>query len=288
MTAAISNHNGQQRDTGLKAVGELPWGSHFCIFYETKRDLLDILVPYFHAGITANEYCLWIVAPYEFATVAEARAIFGRAWSEFTGDEPTENIDIVPHQKWFGENGGLDISKAISRFRNKAAEAERRGFAGLRFNGSSAWVHEKMRGPKFRDFEHQVDALIADQRMLAACTFPLALSGAKEILDAVRTHEFAVTLRKGVWKRVEIGDIAAARKEARQMSPKLEQLTFRQREILQRIAEEQNTKEIAALLGISIKTVEAHRVQLMRRLKIDNVPGLVRFAIRTGLVSAES
>jgi FixJ family two-component response regulator len=107
-------------------------------------------------------------------------------------------------------------------------------------------------------------------------------------LDAVRTHQFAVTLRKGVWKRVEIGNIAAARKEARQMSPKLEQLTFRQREILQRIAEEQNTKEIAALLGISIKTVEAHRVQLMRRLKIDNVPGLVRFAIRTGLVSAES
>jgi DNA-binding CsgD family transcriptional regulator len=42
------------------------------------------------------------------------------------------------------------------------------------------------------------------------------------------------------------------------------------------------------MLGISVKTVEAHRLQLMRRLKIDNVPGLVRFAIRTGLVSAEA
>jgi DNA-binding NarL/FixJ family response regulator len=68
----------------------------------------------------------------------------------------------------------------------------------------------------------------------------------------------------------------------------LEQLTFRQREILQLVAKGQNTKQIAGLLGISVKTVEAHRLQLMRRLKIDNVPGLVRFAIRTGLVSAEA
>lgn len=68
----------------------------------------------------------------------------------------------------------------------------------------------------------------------------------------------------------------------------LEQLTFRQREILRRIAEGLNTKEIAALLNISTKTVEAHRLQIMRRIKIDNVPGLVRFAIRSGLASADA
>ena len=68
----------------------------------------------------------------------------------------------------------------------------------------------------------------------------------------------------------------------------LEQLTARQREILQLIAEGKNTKEIAATLGISVKTVEAHRLQLMARLDIHDVPGLVRYAIRSGLVSADS
>ena len=68
----------------------------------------------------------------------------------------------------------------------------------------------------------------------------------------------------------------------------LGQLTGRQREILQLIAEGKNTKEIAATLGISVKTVEAHRLQLMARLDIHNVPGLVRYAIRSGLVSADS
>src|SRR5438132_9776170 len=128
--------------------------------------------------------------------------------------------------------------------------------------------------------------MLTGQPMIIACTFPLKLTGAEQILDAAHTHQFAVTVRNGIWKRVEIANIAAARKEARNIDPKLDQLTLRQREILQRIAEGQTTKEIAVLLGISIKTVEAHRLQLMRRLKIDNIPGLVRFAIRTGLVSA--
>ena len=64
-------------------------------------------------------------------------------------------------------------------------------------------------------------------------------------------------------------------------------LTPRQREVLQMIAEGKNTKEIAGTLGISVKTVEAHRLQLMARLNIHDVPGLVRYAIRSGLVSSE-
>jgi DNA-binding NarL/FixJ family response regulator len=67
----------------------------------------------------------------------------------------------------------------------------------------------------------------------------------------------------------------------------LEQLTSRQREILQLIAEGKNAKEIAADLEISNKTVESHRLQLMDRLNIHDIPGLVRYAIRNGLVSAE-
>jgi DNA-binding NarL/FixJ family response regulator len=68
----------------------------------------------------------------------------------------------------------------------------------------------------------------------------------------------------------------------------LERLTSRQREILQLIAEGKNTKEIASTLEISVKTVEAHRLQLMARLDIHDVASLVRYAIRSGLVSSET
>lgn len=67
----------------------------------------------------------------------------------------------------------------------------------------------------------------------------------------------------------------------------LESLTPRQREVLQLIAEGQNTKQIALSLNISVKTVETHRAQLMDRLQIHNIAGLVRYALRNGLIHLE-
>jgi len=66
----------------------------------------------------------------------------------------------------------------------------------------------------------------------------------------------------------------------------LDELTPRQRETLQLIAEGKTTKEIASRLNLSIKTVETHRAQLMERLNIHDVAGLVKFAIRSGLIQA--
>jgi DNA-binding NarL/FixJ family response regulator len=73
---------------------------------------------------------------------------------------------------------------------------------------------------------------------------------------------------------------------SRSQSP-LEKLTPRQREILQLLAEGQTTKAIATILKVSDKTVEYHRSKLMAGLKIFDVAGLVRFAMRTGVISQE-
>ncbi len=64
-------------------------------------------------------------------------------------------------------------------------------------------------------------------------------------------------------------------------------LTPRMREIVQLIAEGRSTKEIAFLLNLSVKTIETHRMHLMARLGLHDVAGVVRYALRTGLISAE-
>lgn len=68
----------------------------------------------------------------------------------------------------------------------------------------------------------------------------------------------------------------------------LDQLTPRQREILQLIAEGKSTKEMAFMLELSVKTVETHRTQMMGRLQIHDVAGLVRYAMRLGLIPPEN
>jgi DNA-binding NarL/FixJ family response regulator len=74
------------------------------------------------------------------------------------------------------------------------------------------------------------------------------------------------------------------RRVGEQDSSSLERLTPRQREVLQLIAEGHTTQKIAQTLGIGVKTVESHRAQLMDRLDIHDIAGLVRYAIQAGLV----
>lgn len=64
-------------------------------------------------------------------------------------------------------------------------------------------------------------------------------------------------------------------------------LSKREREVLQLIAEGQSTKEIAFLLNLSIKTVESHRQQIMKKLNLQSVAGLTRYAIREGLTTLD-
>ena len=63
-------------------------------------------------------------------------------------------------------------------------------------------------------------------------------------------------------------------------------LTLREREVLRLVAEGKTTKEVAAILGISVKTAEAHRIRIMKKLETHNTASTVRYAIRQGLVQA--
>ena len=64
-------------------------------------------------------------------------------------------------------------------------------------------------------------------------------------------------------------------------------LTPRQREVLQLVAEGHSTKDIARRLELAVKTIESHRSEIMARLDIHDVAGLVRFAVRHGLTSPD-
>jgi DNA-binding CsgD family transcriptional regulator len=68
--------------------------------------------------------------------------------------------------------------------------------------------------------------------------------------------------------------------------PEPDPLTAREREVLQLVSEGRTTKEVASALGISVKTAETHRTRLMRKLNVHETAGLVRYAIRRGIIEA--
>jgi DNA-binding NarL/FixJ family response regulator len=114
-----------------------------------------------------------------------------------------------------------------------------------------------------------------------AAGYVLKDADAAELEFAVRAVAGGQTyLTPRVSKQVVVGYLRRGHRE-RSSEPIL---TPRQREVLQMIAEGKSTKEIARILNISVKTVETHRTQLMDRLDIHETAGLVRYAMRAGLI----
>jgi NarL family two-component system response regulator LiaR len=105
------------------------------------------------------------------------------------------------------------------------------------------------------------------------------LAAALEVIGAGRRY---------LCRAIDAVQVAELERLAATGSSGLDRLTPRQRQILQLVAEGLGTRQIAERLFLSVKTVETHRGQIMQRLDIHDVPGLVRFAIRHGLLPPES
>ena len=129
------------------------------------------------------------------------------------------------------------------------------------------------------DETHVLQALRA-----GASAYVLKESAPAELEAAIRAVARGESFLSPAISRHVIGDYLK-RVPPEPGSPDL--LTPRQREILRLIAEGKTSKHIARLLGTSVKTIESHRASLMERLDIHEVAGLVRYAIRHGLVSVE-
>ena len=131
---------------------------------------------------------------------------------------------------------------------------------------------------------HSAEEYVRQALRVGAAGYLLKDSDASEIEKAVRVVAAGGSYLTPSISRHVVGNYL------NRLGPEAEPpeiLTSRQREILQAIAEGKSTKETALAFGISVKTVETHRTQLMDRLKIHNIPGLVRYAIRAGMISQD-
>src|SRR5512143_2961227 len=96
-----------RRDSGIALVGDLPWGTHFCQFYRTKQDMIDIVVPYFRAGLENNELCIWVTS--DFLTTGDALAALERDVPGFADYRMRHQIEVFPHTDWYLKGGSFDL-----------------------------------------------------------------------------------------------------------------------------------------------------------------------------------
>jgi len=245
------------RDTGLSFIGEVPWGTHLCLFYETKEDLLETAVAYFKAGLESWEFCLWAIS--EPLTQDEARAALRRAVPDFDRHWAAGSIELVPALELYLNEGRVDMHRIIGAGTEKLHGALARGYEGMRASGITTWL-SRNHWKDFSDYEHELDRSLAGLPVTTLCTYPLAGSKPSDILDVVRAHQFTAVRRNGGWEGITDLQLRQPHRERglelvrhssgistpREASPtRAARLTPRERQVLDRWPEGVRTRKSA-------------------------------------------
>jgi PAS domain S-box-containing protein len=191
------------RPTGIDIIDGAPWGTHFCHFYADDEELADVLVPYFKAGLEANEHCLWVTAP-PF-DVGRAYDALSQVVKDIDRYLESGRLEILPHTEWYLRDGVFEKERVLKGWLEKFERAKVAGCEGLRLSGSTAWVSEDD-WLHFTEYEASVDRLVSQHAILALCSYSLHQCGVANVADVIKNHQFALVRRRGTWELIESCD----------------------------------------------------------------------------------
>jgi hypothetical protein len=180
------------RKTGLRLVGDVPWGRHVGLFYERKEDLLEICVPFLKAGLESNEVCVWVITDpltERDAWASLADTVSRRDVDRYRADR---RIEILQSQTWYLTGDTLELQKVERGWEAKLADALGRGFEGLRVAASAPRLEEK-HWTQFFDYEERLNRYLSGKAMLVLCAYPITVPRAA---DVTRTHQSTIKKRR--------------------------------------------------------------------------------------------
>ncbi|KKK46402.1 hypothetical protein LCGC14_0586690 [marine sediment metagenome] len=208
------------RKIGIEVLEDCPWGTHICLFYENKEDLLETLVPYFKAGLENNEYCMWITS--ELLTKDEIVDAMREVVSQFDSYMEKNQIEIIPAKEWYRTDIAFNAERTLDSWIKKVDTIVKKGYDGLRVFGNPLWVEKKI-WDNFKDYEDKINEVLPDYPMLAICSYSLTKFNPTEIIEALRNHKYALIKYNGNWERFKDSIEINVEKKLRESESKLKE-----------------------------------------------------------------
>ncbi len=184
------------RNSGIDIIGDVPWGTHFCQFYQTKENLIDILIPYFKTGLENNEFCMWVTS--QPLTVEEAKEAFKNAVPDADIYLEKGQIEIISYTDWYMKDGFLDSKRALNGWMDKLNLALANGYEGMRLTGNTFWL-EKEDWDDFSQYEKEIDKVLGTYNIISVCSYSLDKCSTEDVIAVVNNHQFALTELEGEW-----------------------------------------------------------------------------------------
>ncbi len=207
------------RPSGIEVLGDMSWGTHFCLFYETREDLLDFFIPFFKAGLLHHEFCLCVAS--EPLIAKDAERAMRQAIPEFDRYLAEGQIEITPHTDWYLKEGHFDEQRVLQGWIDKLDQALAKGFSGVRFAANI--LLEKRDWESFARYEGKLEETMRNLRIEGLCAYNLNHYSAAHVLDITHHHQFTLARREGIWEPLEGMQLKRAHEELVKLNSELEQ-----------------------------------------------------------------
>lgn len=207
------------RDTGLDIIGETPWGTHFCVFYETMQDLVDVVAPFFAAGVLADEMCVWL--PSDPEAEGLVRPALRRRVPDIDRREAAGQLEFMKGDDWYRRGGRFDVEAVMSRWDDFDRRAAARGYSGLRLCGNLGWLDDDDR-ERANVCETRLPQFLHDRSILVLCPYPVEGNLAVHVFDIARSHDYVLARRRGRWETIQTPEHARALREIERLNRELE------------------------------------------------------------------
>jgi PAS domain S-box-containing protein len=205
-------------DSGVPPIGVVPWGTHFCHFYETSGDILHTAVAYFGAGLEAGQLCFWVTS--DPGGVEGAKAALIRRLPAAASALANDHLQVVSAWDWYLQDGAFRPEVVAKAWGEKAQYAIENGHGGLRVLADEAWLTRDT-WADFACYETGLNEALGQQKLIVLCAYPLNHVSGLEVFDVADSHEFAVACRHGEWKVMEAAERIGERAEARRQTSHL-------------------------------------------------------------------
>jgi len=182
----------------------------------------------------------------------------------------------------------FNLQRIAGGWTAKLNQALERGYQGLRVSGNASWL-ETSHWKEFCEYDQEINRCVAGKQIIVLCTHSLSAQQALDVPDIVRAHHFTIYRRHDEWEFADSPELKQAAAEIEKLKetvgkvaahfPAAEGLTLREKAVLTQIVRGGSSKEMGRLFGVSPRTIEFHRANIMTKIGARNVADLVRIML---------
>ena len=152
----------------VQSICRAEFGTHYCLFYKSKEDLIQLLAKYFMYGLENNEFCIWVAGDTD--TEKKARKLLFENIEGRNKSEIEKQIEFQNSKEWYLRGGSFNPDIILQSWQDKLVNAVNYGYRGIRVTGDLGWYDEKT-WQSLIDYEMYLNDIIPHDRIAAVCSY---------------------------------------------------------------------------------------------------------------------